>query len=112
MIVFYFQKIKEIQYLYNIYVGTKVHIINNFQDNTNVLHQEYAKIIPFDRLTLYYVEYDLDSIKYLRETEWVLCRNNFLTNNKVSDKENNRVIKFSENYRFKFKFNKGKSKNV
>ena len=94
------------QYLYNIYVGTKVHIINNFQDNTNVLHQEYAKIIPFDRLTLYYVEYDLDSIKYLRETEWVLCRNNFLTNNKVSDKENNRVIKFSENYRFKFKFNK------
>ena len=70
-----------------------------------MLRHEYAKIIPFDRLTLYYVEYDLESVKYLRETEWVLCRNDFIVN-KVEQKDNIRVIKFSENYRFKFKFNK------
>ena len=80
-------------------------IIDKFQDNNNMLKQEYAKIIPFDRLTLYYVEYDLESIKYLRETEWVLCRNDFIIN-KVEQNDNIRVIKFSENYRFKFKFNK------
>ena len=66
------------QYLYDIYVTQKTNIINKFKHNNNMLRHEYAKIIPFDRLTLYYVEYDLESIKYLRETEWVLCRNNFL----------------------------------
>ena len=96
-------KIKK--YLYDIYVVNKTNIIDKFQDNNNMLKQEYAKIIPFDRLTLYYVEYDLESIKYLRETEWVLCRNDFIVN-KVEQKDNIRVIKFSENYRFKFKFNK------
>ena len=97
-------------YLYDIYVLNKTASIQEFTNNnliTNSLRAEYAKVIPFDRLSLYYVDYNLESIKYLRETETVLHRNDFLPVDKNVDTKNNiRIIKFSENFRFKFNFSK------
>lgn len=98
------ERVKE--YLYKIYVEYKIKKIEEFKQNnfiTHVLREEITKIIPYDKISLYYVEYDLNSIKYLRETEFVLNRNDF-SDITYDTKNNIRVIKFSENFRFKFHF--------
>jgi hypothetical protein len=98
------------EYLYNLYVNYKTKLINELKQTNSIgnkLREEYAQLIPIDKLNLYFVDYELDAIKYLRETESVMYRNDFLPADKTVDvKKNNRIIKFSENFRFKFTFDK------
>jgi len=96
------------QYLYNIYVELKNKHNNQFVGiPTNVLRDEYYKVIPMDRISLYFVEYNMDNIKYFRDNDFTIYRNNILSAEKqVKNEENNLIMKIGENIRFKFNFSK------